>query len=202
MTPSGKFTYEQNFPEFYLNFEQGLKTLGGDLNYSKFDVLAQHNFKTKAGVTGIRVYGGLVSGETPIWHHFTMNGLGNGKNSFNFNLTSFLGFATMESGKYYNDKFVGYYLTHRIPWYFKTFGRNTSSFDLVYRGISGDMKNPEVHHFEFQKLNHLYQEIGLESNNFLGTPFNLGFFYRVGHYSTPSFKENFAIQLKLNFLGF
>ncbi|MCQ4034713.1 DUF5686 family protein [Kaistella montana] len=202
MTPSGKFTYEQSFPEFYLNFEQGLKTLGGDVNYSRFDVLAQHNFKTKAGVTGIRVYGGLVSGETPIWNHFAMNGLGNGKDSFNFNLTSFLGFATMESGKYYNDKFLGYYFTHRIPWYFKTFGKNTSSFDVVYRGISGDMKNPEYHQFEFQKLNHLYQEIGLESNHFLGTPFNLGFFYRVGYYSTPSFKENFAIQLKLNFLGF
>ena len=202
MTPSGKFTYEQSFPEFYLNFEQGLKTLGGDFNYSRFDVLAQHNFKTKAGVTGIRVYGGLVSGETPIWNHFAMNGLGNGKDSFNFNLTSFLGFATMESGKYYNDKFLGYYFTHRIPWYFKTFGKNTSSFDVVYRGISGDMKNPEYHQFEFQKLNHLYQEIGLESNHFLGTPFNLGFFYRVGYYSTPSFKENFAFQLKLNFLGF
>ena len=202
MTPSGKFTYEQNFPEFYLNFEQGLKTLGGDFNYSRFDVLAQHNFKTKAGVTGIRVYGGLVSGETPIWNHFAMNGLGNGKDSFNFNLTSFLGFATMESGKYYNDKFVSYYFTHRIPWYFKTFGKNTSSFDVVYRGITGNMKNPEYHQFDFQKLNHLYQEIGLESNHFLGTPFNLGFFYRVGYYSTPSFKENFAIQLKLNFLGF
>lgn len=202
MTPSGKFTYEQSFPEFYVNYEQGLQTLGGDFSYSRFDVLAQHNFKTKIGITGIRVYGGLISGEAPIWHHFAMNGLGSGKDGFNFNLTSFLGFATMQGGKYYNDKFVGYYFTHRIPKYFKTFGKNISSFDLVYRGITGDMKNLEHHDFEFQKLDHLYQEIGLESNNFLGTPFNLGFFYRVGHYSTPTFKENFAIQLKLNFLGF
>ncbi|MGZ5193701.1 MAG: DUF5686 family protein, partial [Kaistella sp.] len=202
MTPSGKFTYEQNFPEFYVNYEQGLQTLGGDFSYSRFDALAQHNFKTKMGITGIRVYGGVISGEAPIWHHFAMNGLGSGKDGFNFNLTSFLGFATMQGGKYYNDKFVGYYFTHRIPKYFKTFGKNISSFDLVYRGITGDMKNPEHHNFEFQKLDHLYQEIGLESNNFLGTPFNLGFFYRVGYYSTPTFKENFAIQLKLNFLGF
>ena len=64
------------------------------------------------------------------------------------------------------------------------------------------MKNPEYHGFTFQKLDHLYQEIGLESNHFLGTPFNLGFVYRVGHYSTLPFKENFAIQLKFNFLGF
>ena len=202
MTPSGKFTYEQSFPEFYINYEQGLQSFGGDFKYSRFDVLAQHNFKTKAGVTGIRVYGGLLAGDAPIWHHFAMNGLGSGKDSFNFNLTSFLGFATMEGGKYYNDKFAGFYFTHRIPWYFKTFGKNTSSFDVVYRGITGDMKNPGYHAFDFQKLDHFYQEIGLESNNFLGTPFNLGFFYRVGHYSTLPFKENFAIQLKFNFLGF
>lgn len=202
MTPSGKFTYEQNFPEFYFNYEQGLQTFGGDFKYSKFDILALHNFKTKLGVTGVRAYAGLTTGETPIWHNFMMNGLGNGKNSLNYNLTSYLGFATMEGGKYYNDKFFGYYFTHRIPFYFRTFGKKTSSFDLIYRGITGDMKNPEFHDFEFQKLDHLYQEIGLESNNFLGSPFNLGFFYRVGYYATDQFKENFAIQLKLNFLGF
>lgn len=202
MTPSGKYTYEQNFPEFYVNYEQGFQSLGGDFSYSRFDVLAQHNFKTKIGVTGVRVYGGLLSGNAPIWHNFAMNGLGSGEDGFNFNLTSFIGFATMEGGKYYNDKFAGFYFTHRVPWYFKTFGKNISSFDVVYRGITGDMKNPQHHDFQFQKLDHFYQEIGLESNNFLGSPFNLGFFYRVGHYATDNFKQNFAVQLKLNFLGF
>ncbi|WP_027376287.1 DUF5686 family protein [Kaistella palustris] len=202
MTPSGKFTYDQNFPEFYFNYEQGLKTLGGDYSYGRFDALAQHSFKTKIGVTGIRVYAGLLTGSAPIWHNFAMNGLGSGGDGLNYNLTSFLGFATMEGGKYYNDKFVGYYFTHRIPYYFKTFGKQTSSFDVVYRGLTGNMKNPQYHAFDFEKLNHFYQEIGLESNHFLGSPFNLGFFYRVGYYATPAFKENFAIQLKLNFLGF
>lgn len=202
MTPSGKLTYEQNYPEFYLNYEQGFKAFGGDFSFNRFDLLMQHQFKTKIGVTGIRVYGGLTSGEAPIWHQFAINGLGNGESSLNFNFTSYLGFATMEGGKYYNDRFAGYYLTHRIPFYFTTFGKKISSFDAVYRGITGDMKNPELHQFDFQPLDHFYQEIGLEANNFLGSPFNLGFFYRVGHYATPTFKENFAIQLKLNFLGF
>ena len=202
MTPSGKLTYDQNYPEFYFNYKQGLKTLGGDFSFSKFDFLVQHRFKSKIGVTGVRLYTGFVVGDAPIWHQYAINGLGNGENSLNFNLTSYIGFATMEGGKYYNDKFFGYYFTHRIPFYFSTFGKKISSFDMVYRGITGDMKNPEIHQFEFEKLNHLYQEIGLEANNFLGSPFNLGFFYRVGYYATPMFKENFAIQLKLNFLGF
>jgi hypothetical protein len=72
----------------------------------------------------------------------------------------------------------------------------------VLRGVTGDLKNTQEHQFDFQKLDHLYQEIGFESNNFLGSPFNLGFFYRIGYYATPVFKENFAVQLKLNFLGF
>lgn len=202
MTPAGKFTYEQKYPEFYFNYEQGLEALGGDLSYSRFDVLAQHVFTTKAGVTEVRAYAGMVTGDVPIWHHFAMNGHGKGGDGLNLNLTSFLGFATMESGRYYNDKFVGYYLTHRLPLYFRTFGKNISSFDVVYRGIIGNMDDPSQHNFDFEKLDRLYQEVGLETNHILGTPFNLGFFYRVGHYATPTFKQNFAIQLKLNILGF
>ncbi|SKB60294.1 hypothetical protein SAMN05660477_00158 [Soonwooa buanensis] len=205
MTPSGKLTYDQKFPEIYFNFEQGMKTLGGEFNYSRVDVLLTHQFSTKLGRTGVRLYGGLMTGDAPIWHHFQMGGLDSSNNdSFfsHFNLTTYLGFATMEAGKYFNDKFMGYYFTHRIPWYFKSFGRNTSSFDLVYKGTIGDMKNMGQHQFNYNKLDHLYQEVGLEYNNFLSTGFNLGLFYRVGHYSTNKFSENFAIQLKLKFLGF
>lgn len=205
MTPSGKYTYEQQYPEVYFNFEQAGKVLGGEFSYSRFDVLFAHQFKTKLGVTGTRLYGGFMTGDAPIWHHFQMGGLNasnNDKFFSHFNLTTYLGFATMEAGKYFNDKFMGYYVTHRIPWYFKSFGRNTSSFDVVYKGTIGDMKKMDQHTFNYDKLDHLYQEVGLEYNNFLSTRLNLGLFYRVGYYSTNKFSENFAIQLKFKFLGF
>ena len=205
MTPSGKYTFEQNFPEVYLNYEQGFKSLGGELNYSRFDILYIHQFRTILGVTGTRAYGGYFTGDAPVWHQFEMGGLDSSReNSIfsNFNLTTYLGFATMTSGKYFNDKFAGYYFTHRIPWYFKSIGKNTSSFDIVYKGIIGNMRNPEYHQFDYSPLNHLYQEIGLENNNFLSTKFNLGLFYRVGYYNTSKFADNFAIQLKLKVLGF
>ena len=124
------------------------------------------------------------------------------ESKFNFNLTSFLGFITMPAGKYYNDRFAGIYLTHRLPFYFKSIGQNTSSFDVVYRGVIGNMKNPEYHQFDFQKLDHLYQEVGLEWNNFMSSFFNLGVFYRVGYYNVDSFKDNFGVQFKLKFLEF
>lgn len=203
MTPSGKFTYEQNFPEFYLNYEQGYQSLGGDFSFSRIDFLAAHQLNWRGGVTGLRIYGGLMTGDAPIWHHFQMNGLkGSEINKMNFNLTSYLGFATMEAKKYYNDKFLGFYLTHRLPWYFKSFGKNTSSFDLVYRGVIGGMNNRNYHQLEYESIDKLYQEIGLEWNNFLSTRFNLGFFYRIGHYRTDNFKDNLGIQFKFKFLGF
>jgi len=206
MTPAGKYTFEQNFPEVFFNYEQGYKSLGGEFNYSRFDVLYTHQFRTSLGMTQTRAFGGYYLGKAPIWHMFEMGGLDGNSNTgilSNFSLTSYLGFATMTAGKYFNDKFAGYYITHRIPWYFKSFGKNTSSFDFIYRGVIGDMKHPEYHQIEnFSPLNHLYQEVGFEYNNFLSSRFNLGLFYRVGYYATSNFKDNFGVQLKLKLLEF
>lgn len=202
MTPQGKSLIDQKYPELYFNYEQSLKAFGGDFNYTRFDALFAHNFRTRLGTTGVRLYGGLVFGEAPIWKHFTMNGLASPSRDINFNLTSYLGFATLEGGKYYNDKFIAYYFTHKLPWYFKSVGQNVSSFDFVLRGTIGDMQHPEYHDFRFRKLDDLYQEVGLEWNNFLSSYFNLGFFYRVGYYTTYNFKQNFAVQFKLKLLEF
>jgi hypothetical protein len=202
MTPQGKSLIDQKYPELYFNYEQSYKTFGGDFNYTRFDVLFVHNFKTRFGTTGFRLYGGMVFGDAPIWKNFTMNGLASPRRDFNFNLTSFLGFATLEGGKYYSDRFVAYYFTHKVPFYFKSFGQNISSFDFVLRGTIGDMTHPEYHQFRFRPLNHLYQEVGLEWNNFLSSYFNLGLFYRVGYYTTPNFMQNFAVQFKLKLLEF
>ncbi|MFP3598129.1 hypothetical protein [Chryseobacterium sp. SIMBA_029] len=202
MTPQGKSLIDQKYPELYFNYEQSYKILGGDFNYTRFDALFVHNFKSLLGTTGVRLYGGMVFGEAPIWKNFTMNGLASPSRDLNFNLTSYLGFATLEGGKYYNDKFIAYYFTHKLPFYLKSFGQNVSSFDFVLRGTIGDMKHPEYHDFRFKELDHLYQEVGLEWNNFLSSYFNLGLFYRVGYYTTPNFKQNFAIQFKLKLLEF
>lgn len=202
MTPGGKFTYHSGFPEIYLHYKQGLSILGGETEFKKIELLFTHQFKNPWGLTGTRAYMGKVFGDAPIWNHFQMNGLSGEKLKTSFTLTSYLGFATMPGGQYYNDRFVGYYLTHRLPWYFKSIGHNSSSIDVLYKGIIGDMSSPQNHELNFQPLNKLYQEVGLEWNNFLSSHFNLGFFYRVGHYHTPGFKGNFAVQLKLKLLGF
>lgn len=200
MTRQGKFNVEKRYPEVFINFEKAWQAMGGEFEYSKVDFLANHIFESRWGTTGLRLYGGALFGKAPLWHHFTMNGLSGA--GLNFTLLSYLGFATMPSGKYYSDKFIGQYFTQTLPWYFKSIGQNTSSISIIHRSIIGDMRHPELHPIDFEKLNHLYQEVGIEWNNFLSSWFNLGVFYRVGHYHTPKFSDNIGIQLKFRLLGF
>lgn len=205
MTPTGKYTVRQGNPSFFLNYEQGLKILDGDFSFARLDFLGNYEFNSFFGRTGLRLYGGVLTGSAPIWKSFEAGGLRPDTSDnlwTHLNLTTYLGFATMPSGKYYQDRFGAFYITHRIPWHFKSFGKNVSSFDVLYKGVTGDFRNPQDHDFSFETLHHLYQEIGVEWNNFLSSQFNLGFFYRVGPYHTGNFGRNFAVQFKLKLLGF
>lgn len=197
--------FVQGVPEAFLTFEQGWDALGGKQSYSRADALFSYQIPSPAGLTNLKLWGGITGGSSPIWHQFEMSGLspGNVKGLFShLYLTSYLGFATMPAGRYYSDKFMGFYAEQQLPFKFRTFGKAESSFSLLYRGTIGDMKHPEYHEFQFEKLNHLYQEAGLQWNNFLSLPVDVGAFYRVGYYKTDQFKENFGLQFKLNALGF
>lgn len=205
MTPAGKYTYEQGYPEVYFNYEKGMKLLGGEFDYHRLDLLYLQIIKTTLGTTGTRIYAGLQEGKVPIYNTFEMGGLDHFEHQKlinRVNFTTYLGFATMPSAKYFNDRFVGYYLTHRLPWNFRFLGKKSSSIDILYKGIIGDFKNMNDHQFEFEKLDRLYQEIGFEYNNIFNTGFNLGFFYRIGHYAHPKFIDNIGFQIKLQMLGF
>ncbi len=67
MTPSGKYTYEKGFPQIYMNLEKGMDALGGYLDYYRADALIIHQFRTKMGVTNLKLFGGISSGTAPIW---------------------------------------------------------------------------------------------------------------------------------------
>lgn len=205
MTPMGKYTYRHGYPELFLNYEKGIKTLGGKYDYHRIDALFTHQFKGRLGMTDIKLYGGYLIGDTPIYNAFEMGGLKDIHNPSSFSsrlsLSTYLGFATMESGMYYNDKFVAYHFSQRLPFNIRA-GKGLSNFDLIYKGEIGDFENKDIHHFDFSPLDHLYQEVGIEYNNILNTTLNLGFFYRIGHYHQPHFKDNFAVQLKLKVLDF
>jgi hypothetical protein len=203
MTPSGKFTYEKGYPQIFMNYEKGFKTLGGDLDYHRLDALIIHQFRSKLGFTNIKLFGGISSGTAPIWKNFEIAGQRD-QNSDNWssaiNTPTNLGFATMPSGTFFADKFVGFKVSQYLPFRFKTFGSKYSNIELEYQSAIGGFKNNADHQFQFQVLDHYYQEVGFIWNRFLGRNFGVGFSYRLGYYQTSQFKDNFGIKFRLNIL--
>lgn len=203
MTPSGKYTFEKGFPQVFVNFEKGMDFLGGELDYQRLDALIMHQFRTKLGSTNIKLFGGISSGTAPIWKNFEIAGQ-NDRNPdkwySNISTPSNLGFTTMPSGTFFADKFVAFQFSQDLPFRFKTLGSRYSNIELEYQSAIGDFKNSTDHQFDFRVLDHYYQEVGIIWNRFLGRNFGVGFSYRLGHYRTSEFKENFGIKLKFNFL--
>lgn len=201
MTPGGKLTYEKKFPQFFLNYEMGSKIFDGELNYHRLDALAIHQFRSKLGTTTLKFLGGISSGTAPIWKNFEITGQTNGSSenwTSKINTPSTLGFVTMPSGTFYADKFVSLQVSQYLPFRFKTIGKTYSTIELEYKSAIGNFKNPENHQFNFQVLNHNYQEVGLVWNRFLGRKFDVGFSYRLGYYQTSQFKDNFGLQIRLS----
>ncbi len=203
MTPSGKYTYEKSFPQIFLNYEKGFEALGGDLDYDRVDVLIIHQFRSKLGYTNIKLFGGISSGNAPIWKNFEIAGQNDANVDHwysNISTSSNLGFATMPSGTFFADKFAAFKVSQSLPFRFKTIGVRYSSIELEYQAAIGNLKNRENHQFQFQVLDHYYQEVGLMWNRFLGRSFGVGFSYRLGYYQTSQFKDNFGIKIKLSIL--
>ncbi|WP_294304295.1 DUF5686 family protein [uncultured Chryseobacterium sp.] len=204
MTPSGKYTYEKGYPQVFVNYEKGFRTLGGELDYHRLDALIIHQFRSKLGYTNIKLFGGISSGDAPIWKNFEIAGqrdLNSDKWTSVISTPSNLGFATMPSGMFFADKFAAFKVSQYLPFRFKTLGQRYSNIELEYQGAIGNMKNREDHQFRFQVLDHYYQEAGVMWNRFLGSRYSVGFSYRLGYYQTSEFKDNFGIKVKLNLLN-
>ncbi|WP_407404989.1 DUF5686 family protein [Chryseobacterium sp.] len=203
MAPAGKLVVEKSYPQLYLNYERGSEFLGGQMNYDKVDILLIHQFRSKLGYTNLKLFGGISSGYAPIWKNFEIAGQTDQfseKWYSSINTPSNLAFATMPSGTFFADKFVAFQASQSLPFRFKTIGNRFSSIEVKYQSAIGDMKNRQDHHFNYQVLDHYYQEVGLMWNNFLGRSFGVGLSYRLGYYQTAHFKDNFGIQIKM--LGF
>lgn len=201
MTPSGKFTYEKSFPQFFVNYEKGFDALGGDLDYHRLDALIIHQFRSKLGYTNIKLFGGISSGTSPIWKNFEIAGQNDktvDKWYSNISTPSNLGFSTMPSGTFFTDKFVAFRISQSLPFRFKTFGTRYSDIELEYQAAIGNLKNRGDHQFDFRVLDHYYQEAGFIWNRFLGRNLGIGLSYRFGYYQTSEFKDNIGIKIRLN----
>ncbi|MXV37753.1 hypothetical protein GO491_03520 [Flavobacteriaceae bacterium Ap0902] len=73
-----------------------------------------------------------------------------------------------------------------------------ANVQLMYKVVIGNISNRENHSVDFSKVNHPYQEIGLELNKWVFNILGIGFYYRFGSYHAGSFRDDFAVKDTLN----
>lgn len=193
-TDYGKITLENNFPVFQLNATQGLANLGGDFEYTKLDFKGQHQIENPIGKLHFQINSGIVFGEVPLMNLYAGNGNSNLRNNVfkNFNIAGTTSFETMGEREFFSDRFASI----QIKQYFPTFElwKKPIFTNLVYRGMVGNLDDPEKHSLYFNTLENYYQEAGVEVNN-LFLIFGLGSYYRFGAYHLKDQGKNFSVKL-------
>lgn len=202
-TPFGKVTISSGMPVFYLSLTQGWNIFNADYTPTKLDFTYLDRFQTLFGQTNLHIRTGAVFGETPIMNLF--EGMGNAKRGDqifkHFGVSGLNNFETMVPGEFYSDRYFSFQINHKIAGF--RFFNNEVFPEFIYRGLIGDMKNPEDHQsIVFQTPDKYYQEAGIEFNQMFWGIFGVGTYYRFGTYTHPTFDQNFFLKLTMKMTFF
>ncbi len=197
-TPYGKVTIRSGLPVFYLTLSRGWNVFNADYTPTKLDFTYLDNYRTFLGQTNMQVRTGAVFGDTPIMNLF--EGMGNAKHGDqilkHFGISGFNNFETMLPGEFYSDKYFSFQVGHKFAGF--KFMKREIFPEFIYRGLIGDMKNPQDHSFiSFQTPDKYYQEAGIEFNQLIYGVFGVGTYYRFGTYAHETFDQNFFVKLTL-----
>ena len=198
--PSSIEYYAGGIPSVSFQITQGFKNVfGSDFNYTKFGLKAAYYFKREnLSSTNILLIGSLALGDVPLTHLFNSSPNSPTKDAVlqRFSVSGSNSFETMYFGEFFSDKYAALHLKHslfRIP-----ISKKIQPEAVVFtRHVIGNLENKEKHQgVDFNTLNQLYSESGIELNRIL-FGFGLSFAYRYGYYHLPNFDDN--ISLKFTF---
>ncbi|GGG36685.1 hypothetical protein GCM10011532_20460 [Christiangramia forsetii] len=198
-TPEENIILEKNFPQFTGQIEQSFSTLGGDFNFTRLGLKAEHEIKRLDNSrTEFILEGNYAFGNIPLTHAFHSYPNNPNRESIfrRFSVAGRNSFETMYFNEFYSTSQAMLHARHQLRPF-----RISESFqpELVFisRHAIGDFEDPEKHqNVSFNTLEHGYSEAGLELNKLLGG-FGLSAAYRYGAYHLPTFKENFSFKFTL-----
>ena len=200
-TPIGKVSFTQGFPIYYLSIDQGLDVFSGENEFTRLEFNMHQRFNLFQSPTYFNLRMGKVFGEVPVWHYFDGPGRARYKPSFwqRARVGGSQIFETMIQGEFISDQFVMGSLKQRI-FNLRLSKSSNIPFDLIYKAAYGSLENTENHqHLEFQQMDQIYQEAGLEVGSLFGKLLGIGVYYRFGAYNLGDFEKDFSAKLILNF---
>jgi len=198
-TPQGDILLQKNFPQFTGEFEQALEIMGGDFNFMRLGVKAEHEIRRlDQSRTEFILEGNYAVGDLPLTHafHSYPNNPNRSKISQRFSVAGRTSFETMYFNEFYSDRQVMLHVRHQLRPFIIT--RNYRP-ELVFisRHAIGDFSNVYKHEgIDFETMEHGFSEAGIELNKILGG-LGISAAYRYGAYHLPSFKENFSLKFTL-----
>lgn len=195
-TPDSNIILEKNFPQFTGQIEQSFSILGGDFNFTRIGIKAEHEIKRlDRSRTEFIFEGNYGFGNLPLTHSFHAYPNNPARENLlqRFSVAGRNSFETMYYNEFFSERQATLHIRHQLRPFLIT---KTFQPELVFitRYAIGDFDNQDKHqNISFNTFNHGYMESGLELNKILAG-FGLGAAYRYGAYHLDSFKKNFALK--------
>ena len=198
-TPEKNILLEKKFPQFTGQIQQSVNAFGGDFNFTRIGIKAEHEIKRlDRSRTEFILEGNYGFGDLPLTHafHAYPNNPNRLKIFRRFSVAGRNSFETMYFNEFYSDRQAMMHVRHQLRPF-----RITDDFqpELVFisRHAIGDFSESNKHtNISFNTLEHGYSEAGLELNKIFAG-FGLSAAYRYGAYHLPTFKQNFSFKFTL-----
>ena len=198
-TPDRNIILEKDFPQFTGQLEQSFSAFGGNFNFTRMGLKAEHEIRRlDKSRTEFILEGNYAFGDLPLTHVFHANPNNPNRASIfrRFSVAGRNSFETMYFNEFYSTSQAMLHVRHQLrP---LLISKNFQP-ELVFisRYAIGDFEAPEKHqNVSFNTLEHGYSEAGLELNKIFAG-FGLSAAYRYGAYHLPTFKENFSFKFTL-----
>ncbi len=196
-TKEGKVEYYDGLPNISAQVTQGVKGISkSNFNYTKFGLKLDYLLKRKnLSSTNIVLEGSLALGDVPLTHLFHANPNSPTKDEIlqRFSVAGRQSFETMYFGEFFSDRLTTIQIKHSLRRFYIS-KKIQPELVFITRHAWGDLINKNEHlGIDFNTLNELYSESGIELNRVL-FGFGLSFSYRYGFYHLPDFEDNVSFK--------
>lgn len=196
-TPEFHQLYQKNYPVITAQVTRGISGLfDSDFTFTKLGLKVEYLLNRQdRSVTQFTLEGNYGLGDLPLTHafHAFPNNAVKEKVMKRFAVAGKIAFENMYFDEFFSDKQASVHIRHQLrP--FNILPAIKPELSFISRHVIGDFKNKAVHqNIEFNTLEHLFNEAGVELNNIF---FGLGLSaaYRYGAYHLPEISDNFSFK--------
>ncbi len=188
-------------PVIYLNITKGWDgLLDGEYDYWKAEMLFQYHYNIRMlGTQRWSLQAGMIDRPVPWQRMFSAPGMSP------IPLSVGESFITMEGQSMVSDQYAALFFWHNFGSLLFRKGRVAPEFTVFAKGIYGNVRNPEHHHYaDFNIPDKGYFETGITIGKipFLteNSNINISIAYNFGYYSQPKFFDNLGLGLSYVFM--